>query len=661
MRNALLFLLLPLLLQVGCGPSAIETDRKVIVLGFDGADPDLLNQWMNEGYLPNIQKLARTGTVSGLGTTNPPESPVAWASFSTGVNPGKHGIFDFLKRDPQTYFPDIGIVKREKPKFLFKLIPIVPPKIENLRHGVPFWTILGRHGVGSVNLRMPLTSPPDEVPNGKLLSGLGVPDVRLTWGTFFYFASDLSNWDVGNTEFGGKLVRLELEDNRTDTEIEGPPDPTADSFTRVRVPLGLHIEEDSSLTIQLQGQQERVPESSWSPWMEVEFKITPFVKVKAIGRFYVLETFPELRLYLTPLSFHPADSPLPLSYPDDYASELFKEVGYFKTLGWAHDTWALNEERIPEKVFLEDMVDSMSKLSEMLLHELETDPKPVTVAVFTATDSVSHMFFRLLDTKHPRYDAELAAKYGHAIRDTYQRMDDIIGRVMKFVDERTTLLVVSDHGFHSWRKEFNTNTWLVRNGFMTLKGMEVGKDKKILDDLFSGGSFFTNVDWSRTKAYALGLGQIYINLRGREREGIVEPGRDYEEVRKQIAAKLMTFRDPDTGEEVIQGAYPREKIFHGPYTTEAGDLQLTFYSGYRTSWQTSLGGVPEHIVLANLKKWSGDHCASDPSDTAGIFISNRSVAPGARSIIDIAPTVLKLFDIPIPKDMDGRPLPILGN
>lgn len=643
----------------GCGRPSGQTDKKVIVLGFDGADSDLVRDWMAQGFLPNIGKLARTGTFSDLGTTNPPESPVAWASFSTGVNPGKHGIFDFLKRDPQTYFPDIGLVSREKAKFLFKLFPIVPPKVKNLRRGIPFWTLLGQHGIGSVNIRTPLTFPPDEVENGRLLSGLGVPDVRLTWGTFFYFASDLSTWDVGNTEFGGKLVRLELSGNEAKTEIEGPPDPTEEKFTRVSVPLSFHLEQDHSLTIELQGRRETLQERSWSPWMDVVFKITPFVKIHAIGRFYVLETYPELRVYLTPLSFHPADAPLPISHPKGFAADLFKAVHHFKTLGWEHDTWALNEERIPEEVFLEDMNDSVSTLNQILLHELKNDRKPVTVAIYTFTDSVSHMFYRLMDTHHPRYEQELAAQYGDAIRKTYQRMDEIIGQVMSFVDDKTTLIVVSDHGFHSWRKEFNTNTWLVRNGFMFLKGMEGGEDKRIMDNLFSGGSFFSNVDWSRTKAYSLGLGQIYINLKGREKFGIVEPGNAYEEVRQQMATKLKAFRDPDTGQEVVQGIYPREKIFQGPYTSEAGDLQLTFYSGYRTSWQTSLGGVPEHIVVANLKKWSGDHCASDPSDTGGIFISNRPAAPGPRSIVDIAPTLLQLFDIPIPEFMDGRPIPFV--
>ena len=646
-------------MATGCGMNTVETDKRVIVLGFDGADPDLLQQWMTDGYLPHISRLAQTGSFSDLGTTNPPESPVAWASFSTGVNPGKHGIFDFLKRDPETYFPDIGIVKREKAKFFLNLFPLVPPKVENLRRGTPFWFLLAQNGIGSVNLRTPLTFPPDEVENGKLLSGLGVPDVRLTWGTFFYYATDLSPSDVGNTEFGGKLVRLKLSNNRVDTEIEGPPDPTEEKFTRVSVPLQFQIEEDQSLTIELQGQEETITEGHWSPWMEIVFKITPLAKIHAIGRFYVLETHPELRVYLTPLSFHPVNPPLPISYPKGYSAYLYEKMGYFKTLGWTHDTWALNEERIPEDVFLADVNDSITRMTAILLHELKNNPQPVTVAIYTATDSVSHMFYRLLDTTHPRYEEDLAARYGNAIRDVYQRMDNIIGQVMDFVDDNTTLFVISDHGFHPWKKEFNTNTWLVQNGFMAIQGMEEGSEKKTLDSLFSGGSFFTNVNWNYTKAYALGLGQIYVNLRGRERFGIVEPGNEYDQVVEEIAVKLKTFKDPETREGVVQGVYPRASIFNGPYTDEAGDIQITFYSGYRTSWQTSLGGIPAHIVLANLKKWSGDHCASDPSDTSGIFLCNRRVPDRAKSILDIAPTLLQIYDIPIPEDMDGNPISIM--
>jgi predicted AlkP superfamily phosphohydrolase/phosphomutase len=237
-------------------------------------------------------------------------------------------------------------------------------------------------------------------------------------------------------------------------------------------------------------------------------------------------------------------------------------------------------------------------------------------------------------------------------------MDSIIGRVLEQLAENGTLIVVSDHGFHTWRREFNTNTWLARNGYLTLKSADSDGTTKKIADMTSGGSFFPNVDWSKSKAYSLGLGGIFINLKGREGQGSVEPGAEYERIRREISTRILEFRDPDTGGPVIQGVYRREDIFKGPRTPDAADLQLSFYDGYRTSWQTALGAIPESIVVANLKKWSGDHCASDHSDTPGVLFSNRKVADGDHSIIDIAPTVLQLFGTRIPSDIDGRPIPL---
>ncbi len=630
--------------------------EQVVVLGFDGADPKLLARWIAEGKLPNIEKLGRTGTIQPLGTTEPPESPVAWASFATGTNPGKHGIFDFLKVNRTNYIPDIGLVDVQKPKFLLHTIPVKRPVITNNRKGKPFYRTIAEQGIVTSVLRMPLSLPPDELPNGNLLAGLGVPDVRKTWGTFFYFATDLTQWDVGNTEFGGVLVRLERSDARIKTRIEGPYDPRYDDYRRLVLPMELEPTPDRrALKIEVGGQEQTVPEGGWSDWFDLRFRGGMFVDVRGISRFYVLEVYPEIRLYLEPISMDPRNPPVPISSPPGFSSELVRRIGLYKTMGWVHETWGLNEEKIDEKVFLEDTFRNMDSLEAAVMDQLAAKP-PLLVAVFTATDSISHTFFRFLDPEHPRYDAALVPQFGDAVLRSYQRMDSIIGKVHDKIGDRATLIVVSDHGFHTWRREFNTNTWLARNGFIAMKKQSTDSSTRKMDDMFSGGSFFPNVDWSRTKAYSLGLGGIFINLKGREGQGSVAPGAEYEEVRHQIMAKLKQFQDPDTGAPVIQGVYKREDIFHGPETGHAPDLQLSFHDGYRTSWQTALGAIPEDIVVANMKKWSGDHCASDSSDTLGILLSNRRIAPEKYSIIDIGPTVIRLFGLPVPAEMDGRPI-----
>jgi hypothetical protein len=205
------------------GPS--KYSQKLVILGFDGMDPHLLERWMADGKLPNMARLAKQGGSYALGTTHSPESPTAWASFATGMNAGKHNIYDFLVRDTSTYLPDLGMVKRTPPKFLFSYFPLSKPKVESTRGGTSFWVVGGRAGVRSDILTVPVTFPPEEVPNGELLSGLPLPDIRGTMGTFSYYATDLSRYEEGNTEMGGILKHLVFEGDTAATELEGPPSP----------------------------------------------------------------------------------------------------------------------------------------------------------------------------------------------------------------------------------------------------------------------------------------------------------------------------------------------------------------------------------------------------------------------------------------------------
>ena len=562
-------------------------ENQVVVLGFDGADPDLLAKWMKEGKLPNLQRLAESGTFRPLGTTNPPESPVAWATFATGLNPGGTGLFDFLKRNPQTYLPELALVSREKPEFLWGLIPIKGPKVTNLRGGVAFYKAAADAGYKTTVVRMPLEFPPVALPGGKLWAGLGVPDLRGTWGTFFYFGSELTEWDAGNTEFGGKLVRLEVRDDVAKSEIEGPVDPTKETYQRISVPVTFRLKPgEDAVAIELAGRAETVAARQWSEWHHVKFQITPLLSATGICRFFILQTRPDLRIYMSPINLDPESAFVPVTSPEAYGSELVRKHGLMKTLGWWHDTWALNEEKIDEGVFLEDTFRTMDLEGRVVVDELKSDPPSLLVAVFTATDSVSHMFYRLLDPEHPRYEPELAARYGDAIQQSYMRMDRIVGDVLAAMKPGGTLLIVSDHGFHPWRKGFNTNTWLVENGYMALKDPSAENQPRNLEHLFGQGSFFPNVDWSRTRAYAVGLGQIYLNLRGRKESGILERGPNTDQLMEEIRQKLLLVKDPDNQQPVIQNVSLGKEIFHGPRFDEAPDLQVDFRSGYPTARQS---------------------------------------------------------------------------
>ena len=654
--------------------------QKMVVLGFDGMDPDLAERWVKEGKLPNMRRIAEQGGLYPLTTTHSAESPTAWASFATGVNPGKHNIYDFLVRDTATYLPDLGMVRRHPPKFLFNYLPIGKPRIESTRGATSFWVTAGRAGVRSSILTVPVTFPPEEVPNGELLAGLPLPDIRGTMGTFYYFATDLSRYEEGNTEFGGILRRLILDGDVARSELVGPPNPIVrqqiqalrqkspalaeadkaaiaalEAREDVRLPITVRWNRAAkTATVEIAGQSLLLEPGIWSRWIDLDFRINMLVRVHGMTQMLLMNAANELQLYIAPVNWKPDAPPVPISYPARFAGDLFERVGYYRTLGWAEATWPLNEGRMDERTFMDDLYRAFDDRAQVILNRVDARNWDVLVGVIESTDRVQHMMWRLTDPKHPMYDAALAAKFGDSIERVYRRADDFVGEVVKRLDPGTPVMIVSDHGFHSWRKAVNLNTWLVQQGYMVLQGQQPGEKK--LDDLFGGGEFWENVDWSRTRAYAMGIGQIYFNLRGREARGIVSPGAEARQLADELCARLLTMRDPEDGSAIIRAVYKRDDIYSGDFVHNASELQVGMEEGYRVSWQTTLGGSPPGIVYANMKKWSADHGGYDYATTAGVLITNRRVNAASPSIMDIAPTVLNYFRIPIPGDIDGKAL-----
>ncbi len=643
-------------------PVPAEPRERFIIVGFDGMDPTMVDRLIAEGKLPHFAALKARGGMRALATTNPAQSPVAWSAFSTGMNPGKTRIYDFLKRNTATYYPDFSTATVHRPKLAFGFLPTRMPYVTNNREGTTFWQIASAHGIPTAVLEAPIDFPPERLQNGVLLSGLGVPDIRGTMGTFSYFATNAVGAE--DTEMGGKVMRVRLDRaGRARAIVHGPRRPFARRDAQGHIPdMTIPVEfqrvrgRPPAVRIALEGQVRTVREGSWSDWFTIRFAVAPLVSVQGIGRFYVLEASPELRVYLSPINLDPRHPPIPVSQPAAYSAELAKRNGLYKTLGWPEDTWALNEEKIDEKVFLEDLNYTWDRQEALVFDALDHMQPALFVTVFQATDKVQHMFWRLIDPEHPMYNARLAARYGDAIDRVYMRADSLVGRLLeRCQDGRTTLLVVSDHGFSTFRKAVNINTWLVRNGYMTLSKLDPVRDRN-LEDLFGKGTFWPNVDWSRTRAYALALGQIYVNLKGRERDGVVQPGAEYEAVRDEIIRRFSALRDPETGAPVVHHVYKREEIFHGPYFAEAPDLVVGFEKGYRVSWQTSLGGIPPDVIEWNERRWSADHCSIDPSLIPGVLFSSRPLDAATPQVEDVAPTVLRRLGIPPPADMDGHDL-----
>ncbi len=637
--SAVLALGLPLI-GTGCEkpvPRAANMDKRVIVLGIDGFDPKMMQSLMSQGELPYFASLARSGHFSSLVTSNPPQSPVAWSCIATGNNPGKHGVYDFLIRNPKNYLPDLSVIRVKKGG-----LQLSGPSFTPARQSQAFWEILSKAGIDSTVLRWPMTFPAEEGP-ARVLAGLGVPDIKGGLGRYTYFTTKLVKKDEEGAE---KVVPVKVFENLVKTEMEGP---VVGGFTgnkAVKIPLTVRLDREKGLAVlHLDGKEYEVKEKAWSPWIRVKFDVGFFSSVYGTCRFYLEELKPFFSLYLTPVQVDPQAPCFPISQPANYASELATKVGTYYTLGIPEDTKAVTEHRLTEDAFLGMCDQIVTEQEAMFRHELARFKQGLLATVFFTTDRIQHIFWATRDPLHPAFNEQLVQEYGQVMKDYYCRLDRVLGEVMDKVDEKTLLIVCSDHGFTSFRKAVHLNTWLARNGFMTLKKEPSASDTQ-------GGPLFQNVDWKSTKAYAMGLGGIYINLKDREGEGTVSR-EEYPKVVSAVRDRLLEFSDPATKEKVVKAAYPRNDIYKGRFVEDAPDLVVGFNDGYRMSWQTAIGGAPALLIEENNQKWTGDHCM-DPSLVPGVLFMNRKIDPESPSVLDIAPTVLKYFGLSA--DMDGRSL-----
>lgn len=695
------------------GAAGAEQPSKMMVIGFDGVDARLTEQWMDAGELPNLARLRDEGTFSHLLPTIPPQTPVSWSTFSTGIDPGRTGIFDFLRRDPATYYPVFAAIDEGTAPLLlgeyngwlaggvvalliigisFGLmalfgvkrwialviaivaglisghlgrvwgeanIPSQRPTVESRQNGTPMWEVLGKAGFSSRVVHVPVTFPAHEFENGHLLSGLGVPDISARVGKPFFFTSELDFNRGRSNEFSIEVVQL--EDNRgvIETRIVGPPNKLFDDPPYISIPMTVEVAEDrQSVDLRVGGQEVVLRPGEWSDWVEFDFPFSSLVTVHGISRFHLFSVAPEVKIYLSPINFDPRDLPpgFDISHPTDWAGELAETYGPYKTIGWQIDTWAISEGFADEKTFWDDLEWTVAQYRPMYRDFLASDDD-LFIQVFEFPDRVGHVFFRLQDPEHPAHDPEMAAAWGDSILRAYKIMDELVGEAMDLSARNgSELIVMSDHGFSTWRRTVNYNTWLAQNGYLALRsGVEV-KERNV-EILFDHGEFWENVDWSETKAYALGLGNVYINLAGRERDGIVQPGGEYDALKQELKEKLQAMVDPSTGRNPVSRVFTREEAYGAFDPNVMPDLIVANSEGYRVSWQTSLGGVQKEIFAENDAVWSGDHCSLDPELVKGIFFSNRKLERASEPYIaDIYPTVLAHFGVDAPYEVDGKVL-----
>jgi predicted AlkP superfamily phosphohydrolase/phosphomutase len=619
--------------------------RQVVIIGLDGLSPELAERFMAAGKLPNLLRLKKEGAYARLRTTTPAISPVAWSSFMTGSNPSKHNIFDFLDRDARTYLPGLSSAKISQPKknlsFGKYRIPLSKPEIQGMRKSLPFWKILGANGVFSTVLRVPITFPAEKF-KGHLLSGMCTPDLKGSQGTFAFYTSDPAR--IQKRE-GGEAILVEIKENRIETYLSGPENTLLKKPVEMKLPLTIEIDREREEVIaRVSGQEISLKKGAFSPWIRVVFRPGLGMKIHAICKFYVLQIAPRFEMYVTPLNIDPEKPALPISHPFIYSVYLSKLLGSFITLGEANDTWALNEGVLNEGAFLALTYSNHAEWEAMLSNALQKTKKGLVVCVFETTDSIQHMFWRYLDKNHPALKRGPSEAGAEVIEALYRKMDDLVGSVRERMAKKSELFVMSDHGFQSFRRGVNLNSWLLQNGYLVLNAGNTESDE-----------WFKNVDWGQTKAYALGLGGLFINQKDREARGIVPPGAEAKALRQELKRKLEGLKDDETNEIAISRVYDREEIYRGPYKDNAPDLVIGYNAGYRASWEGVTGKVTDRVFEDNFKAWSGDHCI-DPTHVPGVLFSTIRLNADSPSIMDIAPTVLELFGLVPPAHMDGRSL-----
>ncbi len=633
----------------GCAekPKPLEGARSVVILGVDGMDPQLLAQFAAKGRMPNFQKLMKEGSFSPLRTSTPPQSPVAWSSFITGKDAGGHGIYDFIHCAHESYMPMFSAALVEPPKKTVKLgryvVPLSAGRVENLRKGQAFWQVLDEKEVPYLVYQIPANFPPAPS-KGITTSGMGTPDILGTYGTFSFFTDDPSFAALDIS--GGQVIPVEVKNNQIQTAFIGPENTFVAGSPSMTRPFTVSIDpENRTAKIAVDGKVILLKDGEWSEWFEVKFDaLGPFKKLSGITKLYLKSLSPHFMMYATPININPADPALPVSTPAGFSKELYDKVGYFYTQGMPEDTKALEWGVFTDAEFIKQADMVLAENLRMLDALLEDYRGGFFFFYFSTLDQATHMLWRNLDPMHPAHTAEAARHMGQ-LETYYARIDSVLGVVRQKIPQDAVLMIMSDHGFSPYYWKFNLNTWLRDNGYIALLD-----ESNVGDD-----PLFPNVFWRRTRAYGLGINGLYINVKGRDREGIVNPGEEYDALVKEICEKLLAYRDPATGLPVVRTVHPRDETYHGDYLALAPDIVVGYDRGYRCSDESALGAFSGEVIQPNMGKWTGDHCMSHEV-VPGIFLSNRPLLVQDPALTDFAATVLSLYGVERPVDMGGRPL-----
>lgn len=558
---------------------------RTVILGFDSFDPVMFQRARETGKLANLDKFVDAGGYSPLEVCSPPQTEVSWTSIATGSDPGAHGIFDFVHRDPQTYSPYVSLLPTKQGVLGEQFLPPYTTKT--------FFHEAAELGFPATALWWPAMFPARPELPVATIPGLGTPDIRGQLGVGTYFTTEPEE------KKKTKVTRLEATGRKKFSALlEGPNVKSREGMRPVTQSLTLEVLDDASVQLSIGGENISLQLGVWSRIIEIKFPAGFMTTVHAITKVILTEIRDCVSLYVMPLQIHPLHSPWHYAAPGSLVRDAWKGTGPFLTLGWPQDTNALEDGCISDDQFLSLCDSIFESRRKIYLRQLRNFREGVLAGIFDCLDRIQHMFLR------SREDI---------VFSWYERLDIFVGQVQTEIEKlglsKHRFLILSDHGFRLFNQKVHLNRWLVENGYMTLVTPTANGDLR-------------NVDWQHTTAYGLGLNSLYLNIAGREGEGIVE-AEGLEQLLEDLRVKLLAWQDAD-GQAVISRVSLKHEVFNGPYNRLGPDLVIGYAPGFRASAETGLGKFTELALENNEDHWGADHCI-DPAAVPGVLFANRDL------------------------------------
>jgi len=561
---------------------------KTILIGFDAFDPKIFEKLQSEGKTPNLRKIMDSGGYSRFSVPNPPQSEVSWTSIATGLNPGGHGIFDFVHRNPLSYGRQVSLLPT-KTTILGR--QFIPP------HNTPtIFDVAVDDGYPAISLWWPATFPARQSSPVGSLPGLGTPDIFGRLGVGIFYSQEPKSEPEIKTRTG---TISKLKAGHYGGEIDGPQQMAISGMKQTKIYFELIIENEENGRLLVANKAYNLSPGSWSQIIEITFKVGLGTSIKAVTRAIFTNTTGYPTIYFLPLQLHPLKSPWPYGTPKRLMKDIWSNPGPYLTLGWPQDTTGLEEGFITDEQFLVLCDQICDHREKTLMRMLESYNEGILACIFDSLDRIQHMFLR------DRMDI---------IEAWYVKLDSLMGRIQtkisaKHDSKEIQLLVMSDHGFGDFNYKVNLNRWLIDKGYLETNNT----------DKFGN---LGNVNWQKTKAYAIGLNSIYLNLKDRESKGIVEPDKQNQQVQVLIN-DLLDWRGPN-GEAVVSKARENADTFSGPYSKYGPDLVVGYNPGYRGSARTGMGEWVGEQIEENHDHWGADHCF-DADSVPGVLFSNSSL------------------------------------